>query len=151
MHPKRIFKEPKEILKAFEEYKQHLEIERTKWEKVQYIGRDGNRVIDYPKLPYTYEGFKRYCRNNYGEVQHYFENTLNYYDEFCDICSRIKEEIREDQITGGLLGFYNPSITQRLNNLRENVETDIKTNGESLNNVLKIEVIKPNDESDSSI
>jgi hypothetical protein len=57
-----------------------------------------------------------------GTIQHYFENTLGLYDDFCDVCSRIKTEIRQDQITGGLLGFYNPSITQRLNGLVEKQE-----------------------------
>ena len=75
------------------------------------------------KVPLTYEGFKRYCRNYHGEAQHYFENTDNYYDDFCDVCRAIKEEIREDQITGGLLGIYNPSITQRLNGLADKVES----------------------------
>ena len=36
-----------------------------------------------------------------------------------------REEIREDQIIGGMLSFYNPSITQRLNGLVEKQETSI--------------------------
>ena len=38
----------------------------------------------------------------------------------------LKEEIRENQILGGLLGFFNPSITQRLNGLVEKQEMAIK-------------------------
>jgi hypothetical protein len=76
-------------------------------------------------VPYTLEGFKRYCRKNYGDVEQYFWNKDNYYNDFVGICSYIKNEIRENQITGGLLGFYNPSITQRLNNLTDKVETTI--------------------------
>jgi hypothetical protein len=30
--------------------------------------------------------------------------------------------IRQDQIEGGMAGVYNPSITQRLNGLKENIE-----------------------------
>jgi len=48
------------------------------------------------------------------------------YDDFCEVCARIKNEIREDQITGGILSFYNPSITQRLNNLVEKSEVKIE-------------------------
>jgi hypothetical protein len=73
----------------------------------------------------TLEGFKRYCRSNHGEAEHYFKNTDNMYDDFCLICSRIREEIRENQIIGGLLGFYNPSITQRLNGLVEKQATEV--------------------------
>ena len=32
------------------------------------------------------------------------------------------KEIRKDQIEGGMVGQYNPSITQRLNALKEHVE-----------------------------
>jgi hypothetical protein len=60
-------------------------------------------------------------------VKHYFDNKEGRYDEFGVICSRIKEEIRHDQITGGLLGNYNASITQRLNGLTDKKEVDIKS------------------------
>jgi hypothetical protein len=125
MHPTRIFKSADELQKAFNEYKESLKEEAKQWLKIQYVGKDGERVADPQKVPYTLEGFKRYCRQHYGEVQHYFDNTDNYYNDFCVICRAIKEEIRENQITGGLLGFYNPSITQRLNNLTDKVETTI--------------------------
>ena len=52
-------------------------------------------------------------------------NKDGLYNDFVGICSRIKEWIREDQITGGLLGQYNPSITQRLNGLTEKTQTEI--------------------------
>ncbi len=125
MHPTRIFKKPEELKEAFEKYKLHLNEEAKQWLKVQYVGKDGERVADPQKVPYTLEGFKRFCRDNYGCVNDYFLNTGNYYDDFSTICSHIKEAIRENQITGGLLGFYNPSITQRLNGLTEKVEQTI--------------------------
>lgn len=43
------------------------------------------------------------------------------------ICSHIRKEIRSQQITGGMLGMFNPSITQRLNNLTESTQS--KTEG----------------------
>jgi hypothetical protein len=57
MHPTRIFKTPEELFKAFEEYKTHLELEAGKWLKIQYVGKEGERVTDKYKLPYTLEGF----------------------------------------------------------------------------------------------
>jgi predicted transcriptional regulator len=48
------------------------------------------------------------------------------YNEYLPICTHIREEIRNNQIIGGLLGVYNPSITQRLNNLVERSEIDHK-------------------------
>jgi len=126
MHPTRIFKTPEELKAAFEEYKEHLKEKAKQWPKVQYVGRNGDRVEDYPKLPLTMEGFRVYCYDEgIGTVKHYFDNKDGYYDEFGVICSRIKEEIRNDQITGGLLGQYNPSITQRLNGLVEKTHAKV--------------------------
>lgn len=122
-HPSRIFKTPEELLEAWDGYKLSLSIEAEKWQKVQYVGKNGDRVVDNMKVPLTIEGFKRYCRNYHGEVEQYFTNQDGYYDEFIGICRAIREEIREDQITGGLLGVYNPSITQRLNGLADKVES----------------------------
>ena len=126
MHPTRIFKTPDELENAFESYKEDLKEQANEWLKVQYVGKDGDRVEDPQKVPYTFEGFKRFCRKKYGDVTEYFLNRDGYYDDFTNICHAIREEIRENQITGGLLGFYNPSITQRLNGLAEKTENNIK-------------------------
>ena len=127
MHPTRLFSEPKELLEVFEAYKEDLKTQSNEWVKVQYVGKDGTRVEEPQKVPMTFEGFKRFCRKKYGEVEQYFTNQNGYYDEFVGICRTIKEEIRENQITGGLLGFFNPSITQRLNALSDNVKTENET------------------------
>jgi hypothetical protein len=126
MHPTRIFKTPEELEKAFNEYKQSLIEEAKQWVKVQYVGKDGDRVTDPLKLPYTIDGFEVWCKNNYGFVHQYFDNKENLYNDFVTICSYIKKEIRNNQITGGLLGSYNPSITQRLNGLTDKSEVTVK-------------------------
>lgn len=142
MHPTRIFKSPDELEKAWNDYQEHRKTESKKWPKVQYVGKDGERVEDYPILPLTMDGFEVYCSKNHGVVRHYFLNTENYYDDFCTICSRIKQEIRDHQITGGMLGQFNPSITQRLNNLTEKTENK----NENTNIEVKAEFgIKPNE------
>ena len=123
-HPTRIFHNELEIYKAFEEYKESLIEEAKKWEKVQYVGKEGQRVTDNPKLPLTLEGFYIYCRKHHGETKPYFVNQDGYYDDFITICHAIKEEIRDDQVKGGLLGFYNPSITQRLNGLADTTKNE---------------------------
>jgi len=126
IHPTRIFKTPEDLYEAFERYKLFLSIESEKWLKVQYVGKDADRKADPQKVPMTMEGFERYCYDNHGSVHQYFDNFEGYYDDFLVICSRIRKEIREDQIIGGMLGFYNPSITQRLNNLSENNNVELK-------------------------
>jgi len=125
MHPTRIFKEPKDLMQAWEEFKDDVKKQSLEWVKVQYVGKDAVRVEEPQKVPLTMEGYKRFCRFKYGEVEQYFTNQDNYYEDFIGICRAIKEEIRENQIIGGLLGFHNPSITQRLNSLVEKVQTDV--------------------------
>lgn len=96
--------------------------------KVEYVGKDGDRVETPLNTPLTFEGFKDYCwDNNIGDVEQYFVNQGERYDEFISICSRIKNKIRRDQIEGGMVGQYNPSITQRLNGLKEHTDTTVKT------------------------
>ena len=123
IHPTRIFREPSQLLEAWEEYKQHLIEDAKNWPKVQYVGKNGMRVEDYPVLPMTQEGFEVWYYKTYGKfIAQYFKNVGNLYDDFIPICSHIAAERRSQQITGGLLGVFNPSITQRLNGLKEQVE-----------------------------
>jgi hypothetical protein len=125
-HPSRIFNTPEALEKAFEEYKANQLKKAKKWLRIQYVGKEGVRKTDAQKLPLTMDGFEIFCYKKYGCVEQYFKNQDNYYTDFIPICSRIKKEIREDQITGGMLGFYNASITQRLNGLAEKKETKIE-------------------------
>ena len=124
MHPTRIFKTPEELLKAFDEFKVDVEKQSAEWLKIQYVGKDGERMADGLKVPLTIEGFKRFCREKYGCVNQYFDNKESYFNDFVVVCSGIREEIRENQIIGGLLGVFNPSITQRLNGLSESTKTE---------------------------
>ncbi len=119
---------PEKMWEHFISYKDDLESKEDEWLKVQYVGKEGMRVTDNLKLPMTFEGFKRYCWDNeIGCVEQYFKNQDKLYDEYIHICSRIKNSIRENQITGGLLGVFNASITQRLNGLAEQSEILQKT------------------------
>ena len=82
------------------------------------------------------EGFEDYLSENdiIDTVDQYFENRDNRYSEYVAICMRIKKKIRKDQINGGMAGIYNPSITQRLNNLVE--RTDITSDDEQIKAIM---------------
>lgn len=110
----------------FQEYVLDLEFKADEWVKIQYVGKDAKRKVDNYKIPMTFEGFKRFCWDEgIGDVEQYFTNQEKRYDAFVGICARIKTCIRENQVIGGMLGVYNPSITQRLNGLVEKQETQI--------------------------
>lgn len=91
---------------------------------------EGNKgfVISLEKLekPLTHSGFRVFCQKKGFTITDYFSNKDGRYSEYATICNLIKDEIREDQITGGMLGQYNSSITQRLNGLADKQETSIK-------------------------
>ena len=78
-------------------------------------------------------GFEVFVMNDEGieskGVDQYFGNQNNLYDEYVGICSRIRKEIRQNQIEGGSVGIFNASITQRLNGLtdKQEIKTDQPT------------------------
>lgn len=103
--------------------------------KVEYVGKDGERVDTPLERPLTMEGFENYCADQdvIQDLGHYFANTGGVYEQYCTICSRIKKSIRQDQIEGGMVGQYNSSITQRLNGLTDKTENTNKTEVKILN------------------
>jgi hypothetical protein len=111
---------PEKMWELFEAYRK--EIKDNPRFVYDYVGRDGTEVQKRLERPLTIEGFKNYCYEVVGSIQHYWINFEDNYNEYQPICSRIKEQIRQDQIEGGMVGQYNPSITQRLNNLTDKQE-----------------------------
>jgi len=90
--------------------------------------------------PLTQVGFRTFAAEKGSSVQDYFANTDGRYSDYATICSRIEEAIRMDQIEGGMTGQYNASITQRLNNLTERVDTTTK--GEKIDSI-KVTIVRP--------
>ena len=113
-----------------------------------WVGKDATNVYREKEKPLTFIGFQNYLddKDIIGVVEQYFENRDNRYNKFVGICSRIKRNIQEDQISGGMAGIYNPSITQRLNSLTDNI--DLSTKGKELNNTqeVKITIVTNEDE-----
>lgn len=114
-----------------------------------WVGKDATDVHREKEKPLTFIGFQNYLDDQdiITDVTDYFENKDNRYSDFVRICSRIKRNIQDDQIAGGMVGIYNPSITQRLNGLTDNV--DLTSKGKEIQNVpttIQVEITKPNEE-----
>ena len=116
---------PEIMWELFEGYR--TKVKSTPFIVTDWVGGMAKEVNRAKEKPLTLEGFELYCMDNnvITDLSKYFANTDNKYLEFCAICSRIRLEIRNDQIAGGMAGIYNPSITQRLNNLVDKQETSI--------------------------
>ena len=129
---------PEKLYEIFQEYKSSL-----KAREIQKATPKGV-VSEWHTPPLTMEGFEVFVYNWEGieskGVEQYFSNRDGRYLAYVDICSRIKKEIRRDQIEGGMVGQFNPSITQRLNGLTE--KTDVTTQGERISEI-KVNIIKP--------
>ena len=110
---------PEFLWQYFEEYVKG--VKGTPIKVQDFVGKDAEEVFRAKERPLTMEGFQNYLDDNdiITDVTDYFENKDGRYSDFVRICSRIKRRIRQDQIEGGMAGIYNPSITQRLNNLKE--------------------------------
>jgi hypothetical protein len=127
-HPTRIFKDPNELLNAWNDYKAHRDSEAEKWVKVQYVGKDGERVEDKPPMPYDIDGFFAWYYNKYGKYIHqYFDLTDKVYPDFVGIVTHIKAERNDNIKTGTLLGFFNASMGNRIAGLADKTE-NINTN-----------------------
>lgn len=116
---------PEKMWELFEAYRQN--VKKNPRRKHVFVGKDGESKTERLECPLTMEGFKEFCYERIGCVEHYFTNKDDVYKDYFGICSRIKNVIRRDQIEGGMVGQYNPSITQRLNGLADKSETKSET------------------------
>jgi DNA polymerase II small subunit/DNA polymerase delta subunit B len=114
---------PEQLYELFKKYKE--DVKANPRIKSVFGGKEFEERAEPLERPLTMEGFEIFCWDNVGCVEDYFKNSGKRYEDFSPICSRIRKEIREDQITGGMVGQYNASITQRLNNLKEQVEQNV--------------------------
>ena len=115
---------PQRMWELFEAYRK--DVKDNPRVKHVFVGKDGNSDFERLERPLTIEGFKNYCYDVVGDITAYLVNRDNAYNDYSTICTRIKETIRQDQIEGGMVGQYNPSITQRLNGLSEKQQVETK-------------------------
>lgn len=127
MGKKKYIETPEKMWEYFESYKKWVKSNPIQVQ--DYVGKDAEMVYRTKERPLTIDGFECWCYDNeiISDLSQYFANTEQRYTEYQTICSRIRKAVRTDQIEGGMAGIYNPSITQRLNNLTERTENTIIT------------------------
>jgi len=127
MSKQKLIETPERLYELFTLYK--TKVKENPFIIKDWIGKDGNEVYREKEKPLTIDGFECYCMDEgiIGDLSHYFANTGGNYSDYLTICSRIRKEVRNDQIGGGMAGIYNPSITQRLNGLVDKTESEVKT------------------------
>ena len=113
---------PEKLKEYFSKYQE--ETKKNPFIVKDWVGKDATDVFREKERPLTIDGFECWLSDNgvLEDLGDYLKNKDNRYSDFAPICSYIKKKTRKDQIEGGMAGIYNPSITQRLNNLVEKTE-----------------------------
>jgi len=127
---------PSDLWDAFQRYRQWTADNPFKVH--DFKGKDADEVFIKKERCLSMEGFSNFCWEYkiHGFVDDYFHNKEGRYTDFATICTRIKAIIRENQVAGGMAGIFNPSITQRLNNLVE--KSEVKQETTEIKQVFKI-------------
>jgi len=127
MGKRKYIENPEKMWEYFETYKNWVKSNPIQVQ--DYVGKDAEMVYRTKERPLTIDGFECWCFDNgiISDLSNYFANSDNRYSDYSTICHAIKKAVRTDQIEGGMAGIYNPSITQRLNNLTEKTENTIIT------------------------
>jgi hypothetical protein len=121
----KLIESPEKMWELFKQYKKH--IKSQPFVIGDWVGGMAMPVDRLKEKPLTLEGFDNYLYEAeiIDGIDQYFSNQGGAYSDFLGVCSRIRSAIREDQISGGMAGIYNPSITQRLNGLVEKSEQKV--------------------------
>lgn len=138
---------PEAFWKLFEDYKEY-----TKSNPVivkDWVGKDADAVHREKEKPLTMVGFECFVcdktKISYPDLTVYFEGKDQSYKDYFPIASRIKAEIQNDMLTGGMTMIYSQSLTARLANLPD--RQDITTDGKELpTTTFKVEIVKPNED-----
>lgn len=119
--PKNI-KTPNQLWDLFVSYRTLTK--KTPRTRYQMNQRTGRMIKEKLEKPLTKEGFYNYVADQgiMSTLRDYFSNKDDGYTDFLPICARIREEIRQDQIEGGMVGQFNPSLTARINGLADKTE-----------------------------
>ena len=119
---------PEKLWEYFEAYRAHVKANPRK--KMVFVGKDGSKDYELLEVPLTIEGFENYCADHdiIQDLSNYFANSDGKYSDYSTICSRIKRAVRQDQIEGGMVGQYNPSITQRITGMADKTESQVQIN-----------------------
>ena len=129
MGKRKYIESPERMWELFQMYKE--EVNKTPFNISDWVGKDAKEVKRQYTRALIMEGFECFVMDHtkitYPYLTEYFEGKNQSYANYFPVCSRIKLEIRRDQIDKGLANLINPSITQRLNNITENVKNQVET------------------------
>jgi hypothetical protein len=114
---------PEKMWGLFEAYRN--DVKKNPRIKVEYVGRNGERVETPIERPLSLDGFYCFGYDKGITIHHYFDNPEGAYDDYRGIITRIRKAVRSEQIDGAMVNAYNSNLTARLNGLTEKTESSV--------------------------
>lgn len=126
-------KTPDELWKLFEDYVAHEQ--QNPMKKIEYVGRDGNKVETELEVPITFEGFECYLMEQevINDLGDYASNKDGRYGEYATIINRIRKNCFSHNFKGAAVGLFNPNLIARKLGLVDRSRVDQNANVRVLN------------------
>lgn len=121
-------KDPQELWDLFEAYCKEVKGKPIK--KMVFVGKDGGKEWEERERPLTMEGFENYLFYQgiiNSHLKHYGDETNPSYADYLPVITHVKKIIREDQLSGGMAGIYQHTLTARMNGLVEKSQVEVKS------------------------
>lgn len=92
--------------------------------KVEYVGRDGSKVLTPLSVPITFEGFECWLADaeHINDLGDYACNKDNRYAEYATIITRIRKNCFANNFKGAAVGLFNANLIAKKLGLVERTE-----------------------------
>lgn len=110
MAKKKYIETPGKLWELFTEYVKHEQA--NPMYKVEYVGKDGNKVLTPLQTPITFEGFECWLADEgvINDLGDYSSNKDGRYDEYATIITRIRNNCFTQNFKGAAVGLFSPNL-----------------------------------------
>lgn len=117
---------PEKLWELFSEYVEHEK--NNPMYKVEYVGKEGDRVNTPLQVPITFEGFECYLADKgvINDLGNYSSNLNGAYTDYLPIITRIKNNCFSQNFKGASVGLFNANIIARKLGLTDKKEIEDK-------------------------
>lgn len=119
---------PEILWELFEKYEQWCK--KHPVSEQDFVGQLAEEVTRKYERPLTWFGFESYLfrvEEIISSLAHYEQNNEGRYTDYLPIIRKIKDIIKDQQVSGAMVGVYNSNLTARLNGLTEKTENKNET------------------------
>lgn len=117
---------PEKLWELFSEFVEHEK--SNPMFKVEYVGKEGDRVNTPLQVPITFEAFECWLADKgiINDLGHYSSNEGGAYTDYLPIITRIKNNCFAQNFKGASVGLFNANIIARKLGLADKKEVEDK-------------------------